>query len=63
VAGKGPALNRSLPLTTKRKEQYEKIHQLTDRRFAGAGWSRDGPTANAGRITKQKSTTGQKGAG
>jgi hypothetical protein len=31
--------------------------------FAGAGWSRDGSKADAGRITKQKTDTGKEAAG
>src|ERR1700731_2094267 len=66
IAGrqKRPVLNRS-PTSTTKAYQHEKIHQLTNSRFAGAGWSRDGPTANAGRIaaTKQKTGTRKKAAG
>jgi hypothetical protein len=50
-------MNRSAPLTTK-TENYEKINQLIASLLAGPGWSRDGPTANAGRIATTNQETG-----
>jgi hypothetical protein len=32
--------------------QYEKIHELSNRLFAGTGWSRDGSTTRAAADTK-----------
>lgn len=45
------AVNRSRT-SNDQTNQYEKIHELTNRLFAGAGWSRDGSTTRPAADTK-----------